>query len=107
MPSSAHITPALGFLPFWSRSPDRCLPVQVSSYFYFMMVCPVLRYGPNKERFPYGEVLEDQEDVKSIYGDARLDPARGFLSDENFDAAMLFACEFFSWIYLSFAFPCL
>jgi hypothetical protein len=76
----------INFCKFWV--------VQITSYFYFIMICPVLRYGPNKEWFPYGETRQEGEVIRPIYSDARLDAARGFLDRVNFNAAMVFACTF-------------
>jgi hypothetical protein len=69
---------------------DRVL--QLTSYLYFIMIVPVLRYGPNKEWFPYGETREAGEAVRRIYSDTRLDDGRGVLDNRRFNAAMLFAC---------------
>lgn len=69
--------------------------MQVSSCVYFMMILPVLRYGPNKLRFPYQDPADSNDAetaATAVYPDAILDPSRGFLSNEGFNAAMSFAC---------------
>ena len=67
--------------------------MQFSSYIYFVMVLTVLRYGPNKRRFPY-RVISDSDataGIDAVFDDAILDPSRGFLTNNAFNAALVFA----------------
>jgi hypothetical protein len=78
------------------------ISVQVSSYVYFLAVCPVLRYGPNNHRFPFASP-EDSTAESIGYIDSRLDTELQFLSTRRFKAAMSFACTRFPTVLAVFA----
>lgn len=65
--------------------------VQVSSYVYFLGVVPVLRYGPQKELFPYQSSDNRIEEFIGLI-DSRLDEDMHFLDSTSFKAAMSFSC---------------
>jgi hypothetical protein len=67
------------------------MPVQISSLLYFVAVCPVLRFGPNRSRFPFSDADSEQQKLAGLFPDARLPLDRHFLDDTTFKAAMSFA----------------
>ena len=67
---------------------------QVSSFLYFLSVVPVLRYGPNKHRFPYSEpanVNNEDDEANILQNDSLLDDGLQHLKSDDFRNAMAFA----------------
>ena len=76
---------------------------QVSSYLYFLALVPVLRYGPNRRRFPFSDppdqagdaAARDQDSLDPkirLQEDTLLDDGLQYLDWDSFWQAMLFAC---------------
>jgi hypothetical protein len=61
--------------------------LQVASYVYFLLVAPVLRYGPNKRRFAYSSVKRG-DDNKLL--DTLLDEDIQFITRTQFLHAIVF-----------------
>jgi hypothetical protein len=68
---------------------------QVSSFLYFLTVVPVLRYGPNKRRFPFSELIDGTPKAPKtlLLDDTLLDNNQQFLTRKAFNQAMIFAGE--------------
>lgn len=66
---------------------------QVSSFIYFLTVVPVLRFGPNKHRFPFSEISEvlDEPEPELLPEVLLSGEAQQFLGRETFIRAIAFA----------------
>lgn len=66
---------------------------QICAFIYFLAVVPVLRYGPNKRRFPFSEIVLGTEDEPDhvLLPDTLLDNKLQFLVQYRFNRAMYFA----------------
>jgi hypothetical protein len=65
---------------------------QVSSFVYFLTVVPVLRYGPNKRRFPFSDLIDGTKDHPTtvLLEDTLLEDRLQFLTKKRFFQAMAF-----------------
>ena len=66
---------------------------QVASFVYFLAVVPVLRFGPNKHRFPFSQVSEVVDEPEPLLiSDTLLEgSAKQYLDKETFIRAIAFA----------------